>query len=396
MGKHTDAKIKYDYVMRYLEGESPTKLGLEIVEKGLSNVDINNSQKMRSIIYSWKKQYYGLGLENRSGLKATGRSKKKKEKNYEEMTREELIEEIKINNAIREEMEKLIKETKKSLYRIVDKLKYSFSITCLCKKLYISTSGYYKWLKNGKPLHGKYNPILVDAIQTTYDKYKGNYGYPRIHIALQRDLGIVVNINTIRRYMKHLKLKAKIRIKRKNRERKNLHTNIPNLIARDFKSKELNQKWYTDVSYIQLKDRWAYCSAIIDGSNNELVDIKLSIHNDNELVMNNMKEAIKNKDVSNLIIHSDHGSLYSGISFNKLLNDNNIKQSMSRVGNSLDNRPIEYFFSILKQEYLRTIKLRDRSFDKINKELEYIKWDYNNNRFQSNLQNKTPCEYMAL
>jgi hypothetical protein len=60
------------------------------------------------------------------------------------MTREELIEEIKINNAIREEMEKLIKETKKSLYRIVDKLKYSFSITCLCKKLYISTSGYYK------------------------------------------------------------------------------------------------------------------------------------------------------------------------------------------------------------------------------------------------------------
>ena len=62
MGKHTDAKIKYDYVMRYLEGESPTKLGLEIVEKGLSNVDINNSQKMRSIIYSWKKQYYGLGL----------------------------------------------------------------------------------------------------------------------------------------------------------------------------------------------------------------------------------------------------------------------------------------------------------------------------------------------
>jgi len=52
MGKHTDAKIKYDYVMRYIEGESPTKLGLEIVEKGLSNVDINNSQKMRSIIYS--------------------------------------------------------------------------------------------------------------------------------------------------------------------------------------------------------------------------------------------------------------------------------------------------------------------------------------------------------
>ena len=38
---------------------------------------------------------------------------------------------------------------------------------------------------------------------------------------------------------------------------------------------------------------------------------------------------------------------------------------MSRVSGSLDNRPIEYFFSILKQEHLRIIKLQDRSFDKI-------------------------------
>ena len=26
---------------------------------------------------------------------------------------------------------------------------------------------------------------------------------------------------------------------------------------------------------------------------------------------------------------------------------------MSRIGNSLDNRPCEYFFSVLKQEYLK-------------------------------------------
>ena len=67
--------------------------------------------------------------------------------------------------------------------------------------------------------------------------------------------------------------------------------------------------------------------------------------------MNNIKESIKNKDVSNLIIHSDHGYQYLSISFKKILNDNNIKQSMSRIGNLLDNRPIEYFFIILKQEY---------------------------------------------
>jgi len=30
MGKHLDKETKYHYVMRYLNGESPTKLGMEI------------------------------------------------------------------------------------------------------------------------------------------------------------------------------------------------------------------------------------------------------------------------------------------------------------------------------------------------------------------------------
>ncbi len=29
MGKHIKAKVKYNYVMRYINGESPTKLAME-------------------------------------------------------------------------------------------------------------------------------------------------------------------------------------------------------------------------------------------------------------------------------------------------------------------------------------------------------------------------------
>ena len=52
--------------------------------------------------------------------------------------------------------------------------------------------------------------------------------------------------------------------------------------------------------------------------------------------------------------------------------------------------------NILKQEYLRTTKLQDKSFNRINKKLEYTKWHYNNIEFRLNLQNKTPCEYMTF
>ena len=69
---------------------------------------------------------------------------------------------------------------------------------------------------------------------------------------------------------------------------------------------------------------------------------------------------------------------------------------MFRVENSLDNIPIEYFFNILKLEYLRTVKLQGRSFDRINKELKYIEWDYNNIILPSNLQNKTPHKYAMM
>ena len=63
---------------------------------------------------------------------------------------------------------------------------------------------------------------------------------------------------------------------------------------------------------------------------------------------------------------------------------------MGRIGISLDNRPIEYFFSILKQEYLYDgVYSHEKTLIKI---LESI-YDYNNKRFQSYLENKTPIEY---
>ena len=53
---------------------------------------------------------------------------------------------------------------------------------------------------------------------------------------------------------------------------------------------------------------------------------------------------------------------------------------MSRVGNSLDNRPIEFFFKILKHEYLRLIPIKERTLQKLNNEIEFITFSYNNER----------------
>ncbi|MCA8850998.1 DDE-type integrase/transposase/recombinase, partial [Mycoplasmopsis bovis] len=73
----------------------------------------------------------------------------------------------------------------------------------------------------------------------------------------------------------------------------------------------------------------------------------LSLYNDNSLVIDNIKKVNFPK---NFVIHSDHGSQYSSKEYLQLIERLNGKVSMSRIGNSLDNREIEYFFSVLKTE----------------------------------------------
>lgn len=52
------------------------------------------------------------------------------------------------------------------------------------------------------------------------------------------------------------------------------------------------------------------------------------------------------KDKSNperTIFHSDQGSVYNNLQFQKMLEDNNFIQSMSRKGTPIDNSPMESF-----------------------------------------------------
>ncbi|MBQ3622043.1 hypothetical protein II941_04695 [bacterium] len=51
--------------------------------------------------------------------------------------------------------------------------------------------------------------------------------------------------------------------------------------------------------------------------------------------------AIKHK-LAGLIVHTDHGADYTSKSYQNMLHKHHATQSMSRVGNSLNNRDIEF------------------------------------------------------
>ena len=94
------------------------------------------------------------------------------------------------------------------------------------------------------------------------------------------------------------------------------------------------------------------------------------------------------------ILHSDHGSQYSS-HFVKEETNVTYKISMGRVGNSLDNREVEYFFGCLKGEYLNHVKTWIMSPPEIEKHITwYVNW-YNTKRIQKRLQWKAPADASA-
>lgn len=71
------------------------------------------------------------------------------------------------------------------------------------------------------------------------------------------------------------------------------------------------------------------------------------------MVTEMLRKAVKQlPQQHSLVFHSDQGWHYQMKAYQRILKAHNIKQSMSRKGNCLDNAVIENFFGILKSELL--------------------------------------------
>ncbi len=276
----------------------------------------------------------------------------KKEKDdkerFEGWTREQMIQHIKdLENWFEKE-----DKSKKSKYRYIRNHNV-VSVQKYCNELRVSKSGYYNWLQSGEKETGNYDEKLLEQIKFLFYLKKQKFGFKRLKILLEKEFNVFVNINTVRRYMLFLGIKANIRQPKKNKEIKITNKSHNDLIKRNRNASKPYQKLFTDVSYIRTNTGWSYLSVVLDSFNNEVIGWRFSKFNNNEFVYNSIRDSIMKIDnPSETIIHSDHGYQYFQPALEIIRAKFGFKQSMGRIGISLDNRPIEYFFSILKQEYL--------------------------------------------
>jgi transposase InsO family protein len=255
----------------------------------------------------------------------------------------------------------------------------------------MARSSYY-YHKKRKQLTDKYQEVKR-LITQIYHRHKGRFGYRRITLELNQK-GVVINHKTVLRLMKTLGLKSLIRVKKYKSYRGSQGKIAPNVLERNFRAVQPNQKWATDVTEFNVSGEKLYLSPIIDLFNGEIISYELSERpNFNQVVAMLKKSFKKLPNHTNLILHSDQGWQYQMKQYQSLLKEKGIIQSMSRKGNCLDNAIIENFFGILKSE-LFYLKKYD-SIIQLKKEIkEYITY-YNNDRIKLNLKGMSPIQYRA-
>ena len=230
-------------------------------------------------------------------------------------------------------------------------LRERYSVQLLCNALGCSKSGYYNWISLGRPKHKAFDETINNLVMEMYNK-DDRWGIRQIRMQIKTAYGLCLTNKTVYRYMKINGVQSIIR-RKTHRYSKVEHHDIPNLLQRNFNTDKPNKKWSIDISYLFCKDGLAYICAIKDMYDKSIVSWTISRFIDHRLVMDTLNEAIDSVSYEfrkELILHSDQGFHFTNQLYRTTLLDNNIIQSISAKGSSVDNAPIESFFSALKTE----------------------------------------------
>nr|WP_139230798.1 IS3 family transposase [Paenibacillus catalpae] len=267
----------------------------------------------------------------------------------------------------------------------------SMSIQLLCEIAGIARSSYYKWLSRQPSSLELENEQLAQVMMNIYEKVERTFGYRQLTLHIRKQTGKQINHKRIYRLMKLQGIQSVIRRKKPKYMRSTPQQVAENLLNREFQAIAPNEKWVTDVTEFKYgQGQKAYLSAILDLHDKSIVSYVLGHSNNNPLVFQTLEQAAQLAPGSKPMLHSDRGFQYTSLDFKKLLDENKMSQSMSRVGRCIDNGPMESFWGTLKCEKYYLHKYE--TFDELKKDIEDYIFFYNK-RLQAKLNGLSPMEF---
>ena len=276
---------------------------------------------------------------------------------------------------------------------MINQMRPVYPLTFLRGVFKVSPSSYYAWLNRKPSKRAKEDARLEVEIKAAHKRTKETCGSDR----LQKDMaehGVYAGECRIRRIRKKLGIRCK-QVKKFKATTDSSH-NLPvaeNILEQNFEVTEPNKVWVSDITYIPTGEGWLYLAGHKDLCTGGIVGYAMSNRINRALVSQSLFRAVVSKrPPKGLIHHSDRGSQYCSLDYQKLIKQFWMKASMSRKGNCYDNAPMESFWGTLKQELVHHRRYHTRQ-EAIQDITEYIEIFYNRQRRQKRLGYLSPAAF---
>jgi transposase InsO family protein len=234
-------------------------------------------------------------------------------------------------------------------------------IEVMCRVLGVSRSSYHDWTGRETSRREAEDERLLETIKEVFKESKENYGSRRVHKQLVSD-GETCSRRRVERLMRKCGIRPKV--KKRFVVTTDSRHDLPvadNLLGRDFQVQEPDQVWVSDITYIPTGEGWLYFAGVVDLYNREVVGWSMSERIDRHLVIAALDMAIgRRHPLPGLVAHSDRGSQYASLDYQKELARHGLVCSMSGKGDPWDNAVMESFFGSLKTELVHHWHYRTR------------------------------------
>jgi transposase InsO family protein len=257
----------------------------------------------------------------------------------------------------------------------------------------VSRSGYYNYIQNVDNPRFDGDPELAADAKAVFKASGKTYGSRRMSRAL-RALGYPVGRHQARTLMRQLGLRVlPNRRFRVTTDSKHDLPVAPNVLARDFDVKIPDRVWAGDITYLWTQEGWLYLAVIIDLYSRKVVGWSIKQRMTTDLVQDALTMAVwRRRPKPGLIHHTDRGSQYASVAYQRELQKHDMICSMSRKGDCWDNAVVERFFRSLKTERSnhQLYRTRDEAKQDV---IDYIEMFYNSRRLHSYLGYLSPNEF---
>ena len=285
-------------------------------------------------------------------------------------------------------------------YEIIEELKVKYPIVFLCDLMGVSKSGYYKWRsRNGTPNQYERDRIVLTRLLEKEHKKHPSHGYHRLAKDVFEETGWVFSHNLAHKCCKAAGIRSKAR---KYTYKKDGEESVifPNAVAGNWDATQPVQIVVSDMTVFKNKGKNWEWTILLDTFNNQILahmaspiqgDTKPYYYCLEQLKLLAGKE--NEEQTTQVVLHTDQGSVYSSQAFCQAHNHYNILRSMSRVGTPTDNAIIEALNGWMKEELYLDFGL-ETADDPLALLDEYVHY-FNYERPAAALGYKSPVQYMT-